>query len=355
MQIRSSTVTDFAALGEEWRARERGVPNLSFFQSWSWVGCLAAERYPDPMLLRAEQAGRTIALALFNRRAGRLCLAESGDAGLDAPFIEHNAPLAADPAVQTALLRAAWQVPGVRRLHLSGVAPALLAASGGVAWRAQIRPAPFLDLSTIAGSYLASRSANTRQQLRRSARDLATTGTLDLQRASSVAEALSWFDEMRALHDATWRRRGSAGAFATDYLRRFHRALIAAALPRGEVAMDRVAAGPATIGYLYNFRLNGRVSAYQSGFTNQARAKPGMTCHALAIQRAIDEGDRVYDFLAGEARYKRSLADDAADLAWAELVPRWSARGMMARLRHGASAISEGSKAGPTGPGRIRT
>jgi CelD/BcsL family acetyltransferase involved in cellulose biosynthesis len=337
MQIHTSGVPDFDELGTAWRRLEKEVPDCAFFQSWSWVGCLAAERYPNPVLLRAEQDGRTIGLALFNRRGGRLSLAESGEAALDAPFIEHNAPLAARPEVQAALLRAAWRVGGVRRLQLGGVAPALLHAAGGVAWRFQTRPAPWRDLDGIAGDVLAGCSANTRQQLRRSARDLAATGALRLERAGNAAEAQDWFAQLRTLHDATWQRRGGAGAFATDYLRRFHTTLIATTLPRGELALDRISAGDAVIGYLYNFRHGGRVSAYQSGFIAHPRGKPGMTCHALAMQRAVDDGDSVYDFLAGEARYKRSLADRETILAWAELVPRWSLHGLVARLRHRAS------------------
>ena len=72
-------VQDFAALGLRWRALEAQAGPHSFFQSWSWIGCLAEERYPDPVLLRAERDGATIGLALLNRRHGRLCLAESGD------------------------------------------------------------------------------------------------------------------------------------------------------------------------------------------------------------------------------------------------------------------------------------
>ncbi|RKK02413.1 hypothetical protein D6Z83_19935, partial [Pseudoroseomonas wenyumeiae] len=75
------------------------------------------------MLLRAEANGRLLGLALFNRRRRRLHLAESGDAGMDAPFIEHNAPLA-HPQALAPLLRAAWGA-SARRLVLNGVPPAL--------------------------------------------------------------------------------------------------------------------------------------------------------------------------------------------------------------------------------------
>ncbi|WP_338663923.1 GNAT family N-acetyltransferase [Pararoseomonas sp. SCSIO 73927] len=342
MQITAHPVRDLAQLGEEWRALEPGVAGLSFFGSWSWVGCLAEERYDDPVLLRARAGGRDLALALFNRRRGRLHLAESGDEALDAPFIEHNAPLVAAGAPEgtgAALLAAAWRVRGVRRLVLGGTAPGLDGAAGGIALRRHQRPAPLLDLAAVrasGGDYLATRSANTRQQLRRSARALEKRGPLRLDRAADAGEALQWFERLRALHGETWKARGLPGAFATPFLLRFHRALIAAAAERGELDMLRVTAGGAEVGYLYNFRLGGRVSAYQSGLVaGEAGSpeKPGLTCHAMAVERALEAGDAVYDFLAGDAQYKRSLANGAGALVWSERVPVLSPLGIAARLR----------------------
>ena len=336
MEIRQVQPVDFARLGAEWRALEANCPAAGFFQSWSWVGCLAGERYPSPVLLRAQAAGETIGLALFNKAAGRLCLAENGDAALDAPFIEHNAPLARDDAIAGALLQAAWQVPGMRRLRLSGAAPALVAAAGGIALRAQERQAPFVDLEALRGTghdHLASRSANTRQQIRRSNRFYAP---LRLECAGDAAQALAWFEALVAQHTQSWQARGKPGAFATPFLLRFHRALIAEATPRGEVEMLRISAGDTAIGHLYNFRHRRRVSAYQSGFALDAagsHGKPGLTSHAMAIERAMAAGDDVYDFLGGADRYKRSLADAATPLLWTELVRPWSLLGLAARLR----------------------
>ena len=60
-------VTDWEALGAQWRELEARA-DLSFFQSWSWIGCLGQERYGDPVLLEARSDERTVALGLFNRR-----------------------------------------------------------------------------------------------------------------------------------------------------------------------------------------------------------------------------------------------------------------------------------------------
>lgn len=341
-RILTDRVDSLAALGEEWRALEAAAEAPSFFQSWSWVGCLAAERFPDPLLLRAVAGGRTIGLALCNRRGGRLHLTESGVPRMDRLFVEHNAPLlsAEAPAgLAAGMLGAALGLPGTRRLVLAGVPPALLAAVPGTVLRRQDRPAPRVELAALRAAgqgYRASLSRNARHQLARSLRRYGERGPVTLARAATLAEALSWFDAMVALHGADWRRRGLDGAFADPWIRRFHHALIAEAFPRGEIDLLRVAAGAEAIGYLYNFRLRGWVHAYQGGFDRAGadpHMKPGLTCHLLAIEAALAEGAATYDFLAGAARWKASLGNAVVPLAWAECVRRGSPLGLLARAR----------------------
>jgi CelD/BcsL family acetyltransferase involved in cellulose biosynthesis len=336
VQVSIVPFQSFTELETIWRGLEARVPTLSFFQSWNWVGCLAAERYSDPVLLRAEQAGELVGLALFNCRRGRLCLAASGMPALDAPFIEHNAPLALNAEARIALLRAAWRARGARRLVLDGASPADIQAAGGVPLRWQERIAPCVLLDAVrdaGGDYIGSRSSNARYQLRRSLRAYTARGAVTLQRALDTGEALAWLAAMIGLHDATWQARGQAGAFATDYLLRFHHALVVRAMAEGTLDMLRVTAGEDIVGYLYNFRLRGHIFAYQSGLAAAVgHEKPGLTSHALAIEQALTRGDTVYDFLGGADRYKQSLANDEVPLVWAELVPGWSPLGMASRL-----------------------
>jgi CelD/BcsL family acetyltransferase involved in cellulose biosynthesis len=341
---------DLEELGREWRGLEAAMPQAArcFFRGWTWVGCLAAERFPDAVLLRAWIDGRVAGLALFNRAGGRLHLGESGDAVHDAPFVEHNGPLVlADARLLPALLGAALRLPGVRRLVLGGVPADVLAAAPGLVLRCQERQAPFIDLAAVrqAGAdHLQGLSANTRQQIRRSHRHYAGLGPLRLHRAQDEAEAQAMLARLVALHEASWNARGRPGAFAHPWLRRFHEELLRRALPRGEVDLLELCAGAETVGVLYNFRLAGRVSAYQSGFApaGSPHAKPGMSCHAMAIARSVEAGDAVYDFLGGADRYKLSLANRSAPLFWAEKVPRWSPLGLAIQVRdalrgHGAS------------------
>ena len=359
-------VADPASVAADWRALEPRA-DASFFQSWTWVGCLASERFGDAWLLRVEQAGALVGLALLNhtrRRTRRppgqrrlfgerLWLGESGDPALDCVHVEHNGPLLARghagllPACLRALLApSGW--PG-RILRLSGVDAAHLAAAraAGAARLLRRQPAPFVDLAALGGSegaYLASLSANTRQQLRRSGRAYAAIGPPGLRRAATLDEALDFLDALAALHQAAWAARGQPGAFARPGFMRFHRELLARAMPRGEADLLRVTAGDHVVGYLYNFRHRGRVLAYQSGFAYAGaprHGKPGLTCHHAAIAQARRDGMTRYDFLAGGDRYKTSLANAAATLHWLEAAPRWSLSGLALWGRGIAGDVSD--------------
>lgn len=345
------------ALEGRWRAFAAQA-EASFFQDWTWVGCLAAERFPDPVLLEAVEDDRLIGLALFNRsssawRGVSLYLQESDDPKLNSIFVEHNGPLLDLPqgrdrhAVLSQVLHEAMHGPvegkagRPRRLILSGVGPDCAAAAACInGWIAQdvSRLAPYVDLAALRPDqpFMDGLSRNTRHQLRRSNRLYEGGGPLRLDRADTVETALDYLSKLIMLHEITWKARGQAGAFATPEVRRFHQALIARGVPRGEVDLLRVTAGPELVGYLINFNHRGRISAYQSGFNYGAATpqhKPGLTCHYLAIEWYRAAGAVTYDFLAGADRYKLSLANAQRWMHWLSVVPRWHPHGIAARIR----------------------
>ena len=72
------------------------------------------------------------------------------------------------------------------------------------------------------------------------------------------------------------------------------------------------------IGYLYNLVYRGHVYQYQSGFRYEGdpRLKPGLVSHCLCIERHLREGSEVYDFMAGDARYKANLGKPGPDMVY---------------------------------------
>ena len=346
VDVRVSRIADFARLGERWRDLERRSEG-SFFQSWTWVGCCAAERFPDAILVEAIDAGRVVALGLFNRvrrslGPATLYLGESGTADLDSPYVEQNGILTEagrEGELTELCLRALVATYEVR---LSSVGEPVLRAAQRAAplvVTGRTQSSPFVDLAAArctGDDYLASRSANTRAQVRRSDRYYRQSGPIALEAADSAAAAHAMLDRLAALHQATWRGRGQPGSFATPFFGHFHHALIDRGFPRGEVALLRVSCGETEIGFLYNFIWRGRMSAYQSGFAyieGESRARPGLTSHVAAIRFALAVGIDIYDFLAGDDRYKRSLADNVHLQFWIEAGPFWSPRLLAGALR----------------------
>lgn len=307
------------ALGPRWDALA-DLAGASFFQRWTWLGALATERFPDPVLIEATEDGQTLGLAIGNRVGWPpvLHLASTGDVVWDSVFIEHNGPVVMPgrPDVMRAMLAA------MRPVLLPGVGDAVMAAVHSLGGRAiQTRPAPYRDLHD-AGAV----SRNTRQALARSAR---AYGQVTLTAAATPAEAREWFAEMVALHTATWNARGKPGAFTEPSILRLHHALIDRGVSAGTVDMLRVSSGEGLIGVLYTFIQGGTAYAYQSGFDYagaHGAQKPGLSSHAAAIAHYAARGMNRYDFLAGESQYKRSLSSGVEALHWARLRPAWDPR-----------------------------
>jgi CelD/BcsL family acetyltransferase involved in cellulose biosynthesis len=336
--FRREALPALAELERQWRALE-AVASPSFFISWAWIGSMLAAipQASRPMLLRGRARGETVALALLGsavtrRRHGLvgsrgLYLNETGDRRFDAMTIEHNRVLGAagaDAAILDALL--AW-FAGLRgeadELHLSGSLlrwPPAALARYRLLHREIVTPAYSLDLELLAtsdGALDPVLSANARQQLRRAFRRFEAQGPLHLREAATAAEAQGWFTELKALHCASWERRGVAHSFAGGFFERFHRLLIERSFAEGAIQMVEARVGERAIGYLYNFRWDGRIYAYQSGFADaDPRERPGIVTHALAIRHAFRSGLQVYDFMAGRNRLKESFATRCEPMLW---------------------------------------
>jgi CelD/BcsL family acetyltransferase involved in cellulose biosynthesis len=335
-------LTATGPLGHKWRELERRS-SCSFFQSWTWVGtwlsCLPSSM--DLYLLEVADRDRVIGLAVFGARtlvrrrfvrSRALLLHETGSKEMDRMTIEYNSILAesgkerevvhaAVNAIQSADI--AWDELVVSGLDASGF-EAWGSAIRGTTWQVVFRQESscyFVDLDAVrksGGDYLALLSSNTRQQVRRSIKAYEAAGSLSMSVASTTDAALEYLHRLQALHNAHWQSRGREGAFPGEFTRRFHERLVREAAARAEVQLLHVTAGGETVGYLYNFVRNGHVYFYQSGFkyAEDAKLRPGLVCHYLAVVHDLAAGHRIYDFLAGPQRYKQSLGTGNVNMYW---------------------------------------
>ena len=332
-------LSDRGDLAADWQDLEARA-DTTFFHSWQWVDCWLSTIDDQPQLLTARQGDAIVGLALLvtaTRRFGlltstELFVNETGDPQKDIITIEYNGILA-DRDVAAEVTRACLEAfndrasPVRRSVHwdelcIRGVPASYRDLARELGYRVRLLahdPSGAVDLAAVRRSgkaYLEHLSANTRYQIRRAMRLYEARGELEMTRAASVEQALAFLDELSVLHQRYWTGRGEPGAFAYPFFVRFHRALIARCLPTGTVEVARISAGGAPIGYLYNFIYRGRVYYYLSGFAYERdpKLKPGMVSHYLCIDSHVAGGADVYDFMAGENRYKTSLGSPGADM-----------------------------------------
>ncbi|MCC6914633.1 MAG: GNAT family N-acetyltransferase [Rhodospirillaceae bacterium] len=343
-----TVTTESCPLWGELEARWRDLENRadgSFFTSWTWIGAWLATfggsgQAPRAHLLIARAGDAIVGLAVVGeRRAGGFlrsgvaaALNQSGEPEDDALFIEYNDFLLDRrfaPQTRAAMLRFIADTGASRReFRLSGATPALHRAvteSGLSHWVVRDRVCPWIDLTKVPpglSGYLAVLSRNTRRQIQQSLRLYEAEGKVQLTPARTAADAEIMLDEMHTLHRKSWRdRRGHEGAFGSSRFMRFARHLAAKGTAHGSVQLMRVSSGPNSIGYLLNFVHRGQIYAYQSGFSyrDDNRFRPGLVTHALAVVQAREQGCLGYHFMAGEGRYKASLANTDEHLFWMTL------------------------------------
>ncbi|MBX3158003.1 MAG: GNAT family N-acetyltransferase [Deltaproteobacteria bacterium] len=299
----------------------------SYFTSWGWIenwlACLPRGVAPR---LAVWDDGATACFLTRRLDVRRRVIASrayylnvSGVPRLDELLVEYNGVVGREPSLAELVdgLPGGWDeimLPGLRADAFGGV-------HEGDRGRYRVLverrvPCYQVPLAKVrAHDYPSLLSSQTRSQLRRAQR---LARVKDVEVAATVPEALAIYAELVELHGASWRAKGQPGAFADPWFDRFHRRLIAERFAAGEIQLVRVRGADRTIGCLYNFVHAGRVLQYQTGFAmyDDNAQKPGYVAHAAAIAHSAASGLDVYDFLAGEMRYKKSLSTDADALVW---------------------------------------
>ncbi|MGI9416806.1 MAG: GNAT family N-acetyltransferase [Geminicoccaceae bacterium] len=333
MRVTLEPLLPLDRLAAMWMALE-DRSDVRFFLSWPWIGCWLSTIDCRPDLLIARRHGEIVGLGLIRVRprtrhrvmpVQTLFLHQTGDQDQDIITLEYNDFLLDRRyarEVRRACLHFLLAAPvmegrRVGELLISGLDEAVVGeisslgrplhelANAGSAW---------VDLAAVRRSgqgYQDGLKASTARRIRRSMTLYRRRGSVELDMAGTVAEALSYFEQAGALHQERWAAKGQPGAFAYPFYVAFHRRLIETAFPLGQIELVRVTVAGQPIGFLYNFLYRNRVYYYFSGFRfeDDNRLKPGLVCHSLCIERHLAGGMDAYDFMAGEQRYKRELGE----------------------------------------------
>jgi len=342
--IEISPLPQLPVLEEHWRHLAAKSPH-SFFLSWMWIStwlhCIPRSLTPRLMAVSAD--GALIAAGIIIKRTiwrhklipvRTWILNATGDRRYDSICTEHNGLLASAQhsrgAWEEVLDHFSTQEKNWDEFQLDGVPPWLAdawAKRGMTLRQTRLDVGRLLDLERVRATASCSCVGILAPRVRTRVRHTLAAvqrrlGPVLVVEPATLQEAHSFFDELKELHIRRWRNQAHGDAFDTPFFERFHHELIVRSFPVGCVQLARVSAGPKTLGLLYNFVYQGRVSFYQSGINYSAAERGdslGLLVHALVIDHNARRGQAIYDMLAGDAQYKRALAGITTPLWWGEL------------------------------------
>lgn len=320
---------DINTLENDWLALE-AKSNTYFFLSWAWISTWIESYNPKLYILRVYFKGEIIAIsALVLKKERRyfflnsrtLHVHQTGDSTKDQIWIEYNGILAKEEHEEAVTSASIKYLIGIAdkwdELIVGAITDreaSLLEHAGNLMrhdlWEAPCYGVNLKQIREEKTDYLSTLSRNTRYQINRSIKKYQCIGSLELDAASSKNKALEYFNEIGPLHIKRWGCGPGESGFANPYFILFHQKLIENCWDSGVIDLIRIKVNGDVIARFYNFIYRKRVYFYLSGLISEidSKLKPGLTGHALCIQKYIDDGLDFYDFMGGGERYKASLA-----------------------------------------------
>ena len=327
---RPDVVDDLCALRGEWEELEPGA--ASPFATWAWADAWWRQwGRPGALAVRAcRHPDGSLAAILPLCRAGRGPLRTlrwighgPGDE-LGPVCSPAGRPLAA--RALSAAVDDEGRLLLAERLPVEDGWETLLE---GVVLRRE--PSPALALGGDWDAYLASRSANFRQALRRRERRLARDHGLRFRLADDPARLVGDLEVLFALHAARFGTRSSVLGART---RAFHHDLAARALAGGWLRLWMLELDGRPAAAWYGFRTGGREWYYQAGW-DPARARDGVGFVLLAhsVRAAMLDGMTEYRFLRGGEAFKARFGPRDDGLVTVGLARGAGGRALLAAAR----------------------
>jgi len=178
------------------------------------------------------------------------------------------------------------------------------------AWRADRTVLPYIDLRGLTWeTFLATRSANFRSQLKRKLQALERSHAVAYRRTVDSAELEADLSAFFQLHDKRWRALGGGSTLADPLARGALTRFARAALRAGWLRLWFLEVDGRPAAAWYGWRLGERYAYYQAGFDPAwSSSSVGFLLLAHTVRAAFEEGAAVYDLLGGAEAFKSRFA-----------------------------------------------
>ena len=348
--------TDLHHLGPAWRELLEGCDANEPTLGPEWMGAWWEVFGGQGRLrcLRVEEGGELIGLVpLHSRRHWyapglpfrRLEMLGSGEPEADSICSDYLGPIARrgrEPEVVRALVGAlgsgrlgGWDELVIPLMDGTSPIPEMLASAarsrGWLAECVETTRAPYIDLPDTWEGYLQGLDKKGRYLITRTLRDFEewADGGAVFHRATDGASLAEGKRLLLALHGQRWEN-ASGGTFRSPRFLAFHDRVMHALLEKGALDLIWLTVRDEPIAVMYDIRWDGKVSFYQCGRRMDVpkQIRPGGVLLYHAIREAITSGMREFDFLGGEATYKKQLATTGRPLVRLRIArPGWLERG----------------------------
>jgi len=167
--------------------------------------------------------------------------------------------------------------------------------------------------------YLSLLSKNTRQQIKRSIKLLKQLGDVTF---NVITDEKQWdlLQQSKHWHVDKWQQTSTPSGFCNPLFTDFHQHLIRANHLSTQTIVASLQISNELVGCLYCFIDGESVYFYLSNLKPMSdnRIKLGLAIHAFFIEWLIENASHItkYDFLAGDARYKKSLTNKQSEYCY---------------------------------------
>lgn len=311
----------FAGVADWWDSAVAASAHPSPFATLAWLTSWW-EEYGSGRLIVVSltEGGEPVGGAAFYLRRRRLRglvpmkeLRLVGDEDVGSEGLDLFAPAGREAEAAAALrdhFQAAW--PGADIVHLDGVREGATLLrddclpSGARGWQTVMSVCPYLRLNQ--GAPAAPHSRKLAKQLRRSARSLEAAG-YRFARCETSEEVVRALDGLFEHHQARWRGRGEAGAFAHTRKRDFYRKAAGRLLAAGSLGLYVFWQEGLARAVIFGASAGERYFYLQSGFDEaMAKFSPGALILSRTIADVEARGARTFDLMKGSEPYKYQWA-----------------------------------------------
>jgi CelD/BcsL family acetyltransferase involved in cellulose biosynthesis len=164
---------------------------------------------------------------------------------------------------------------------------------------------PFLEINSDWESFLRSKSANFRSNVKRKARKLHDAGAVTNRWFSATAEVEELLAEVLRIEDTSWKIEAGMAISASRMEREYYRLLLPFMAARNALHANVLYLDSTPVAYSLCYVSDGCVRQMKTSFDQRYdQLSPGAVCYELAIRKAFEMGAREFDFLGDSMQHK---------------------------------------------------